>query len=52
MDGHKSRTCAAKENVSGLEAKPEETIQNKAWTDKGMENIKEGRKRQGGHSEI
>lgn len=28
-DGHNRRICAAKESISGLETKPEETTQNK-----------------------
>lgn len=34
-----NRLCASEESVSGLEGKPEENIQNKAWRDKGIENF-------------
>lgn len=40
MNGHNSRISAAEESVSGQEGKSEETIQNKEWKDKGMDNKK------------
>lgn len=52
-DGHNRRICAAKESISGLETKPEETTQNKEGETKWWKiKKKKERNRQRGYNEI